>query len=69
MIQDKESHWPTVRQAAARGPLTERALRRGIREGWVPGVYIGNRFLINYERLIQVLEEKSNERVEGRKRA
>lgn len=55
-----DMRWPTVREAAERGPLSEYALRQGIRDGWVPGVFVGNRFRVNYEKLLEVLEEKSN---------
>lgn len=53
--------WPTIRETAERGPLSEYALRKGIREGWVPGIFVGNRFRVNYEKLLEVLEAKSHE--------
>lgn len=52
--------WPTVRETAERGPLSEYALRKGIREGWVPGIFVGNRFRVHYEKLLEILEERSN---------
>ncbi len=55
------SRWPTVRETAERGPLTEYAIRKGIRDGWVPGRYIGNRFRVNYEKLLEILEARRND--------
>lgn len=47
----------TVRQTAATGILTETALRRMIREGTCPHVMIGTKAMINFDKLIKVLEE------------
>jgi len=45
----------SVRQAAKRGPLTEYCLRLMLRQGTLPGVYSGKKFLVNYERLLEQL--------------
>lgn len=47
----------TIRQVAATGVLPEHALRAGVRAGWVPHVKNGNRPLINYDKLLRLLEE------------
>lgn len=60
-MKNDPARWPTVREAAERGPLSEYALRLGIREGWVPGIFVGNRFRVNYEKLLKILEEKPND--------
>lgn len=61
-------HWPTIREAAERGPLSEYALRKGIRDGWVPGIFVGNRFRVNYEKLLEILEAKSMNGIEANTR-
>ena len=44
-------------QVAATGILTEYAIRKGIVEGSIPHVKIGNRYKINYTKLLQILEQ------------
>ena len=46
----------TVRQAAARGILPERALRRLIAEKRIPIVRSGRTQYINYNRLVEMLD-------------
>ncbi len=53
----------TPRQEAATGSLTEHHLRVLIAKGMCPGIYIGNRFLINSEALAEMLEKQSREAV------
>ncbi len=46
----------TIRQTAATGILPETALRRMRKMGQLPGVEVGERkFLVNYERLVDLL--------------
>ena len=47
----------TIREAAAAGPLTEYALRLLLKQGKLPGVQIGTKFLLNYDKLITQLNE------------
>lgn len=49
----------TIRQAARRGPLGEYHLRRLRAEGKLPGVTSGNRFYINYGKLLEQLDRES----------
>lgn len=42
----------TIRQAAQEGPLTEYALRLLLKQQKLPGVFIGSKFLVNYDRFI-----------------
>lgn len=51
----------TVRQTAAAGLLTEHYLRILIAQGKCPGVYAGNRFLINVEALAEQLDTESRQ--------
>lgn len=47
----------TIREAAREGPLTEYALRLLLKQGKLPGVQIGTKFLLNYDRLLLQLNE------------
>ena len=44
-------------QVAATGILSEYAIRKGICEGTIPHVKIGNRYKINYTKLLQMLDQ------------
>jgi len=46
----------TIRQTAALGILTEHRLRLMEKAGELPGIYTGNRFLVNVEMLKKQLE-------------
>ena len=46
----------TINEIAKTGLLKEDTIRRGVREGWIPAIKSGNRFLINYNRLVKILE-------------
>ena len=46
----------TIRQTAARGPLSENALRRLNAEKRLPVVLVGNRSLVRYDELLNKIE-------------
>lgn len=52
----------TVRQASRVTGLSERFLRRLVREGLCPGIYSGNRFLVDTEMLMQKLRSDAEKR-------
>ncbi|MBS7225955.1 MAG: hypothetical protein KH050_11580 [Clostridiaceae bacterium] len=54
----------TIRQTAATGIMTEHYLRLLVAEGRCPGIYSGNRFLINVEALSELLDRQSREGVQ-----
>ena len=54
----------TIRQTAALGVLTEHRLRILLKQGRLPGVYCGNRFLVDVDALMEWLERQSEERAE-----
>lgn len=54
MISQKK--FPSIRETARRGPLSEHCLRLMLKGGKLPGVYSGKKFLVNYERLLEQLE-------------
>ena len=47
----------TIRQVASTGILPEHAIRTGVREGWIPHITTGSRVLINFDKLVKVLNE------------
>ena len=47
----------TIREVAKTGVLSENALRMMIRDGRAPCIMIGNRALVNFDRLCKILEE------------
>lgn len=49
----------TIREAAQAGPLTEYALRLLLKQERLPGVFIGSKFLVNYDRFISQLNGES----------
>lgn len=53
----------TIRQAAARGPVPEGLLRQMQKQGRLPGVRSGNRFLVNYNLLLEQLDDESRRAV------
>ncbi len=51
--------YPTIRQCAAMGPLSEHHLRMMQKQGKLPGFSVGNHYRINRKLLLQQLEEAS----------
>ena len=43
----------TIRQTAKEGPLSEYCLRSMQKRGELPGVFSGNRFLVNYSAFLE----------------
>ena len=53
----------TIRQTAALGILTEHRLRLMVAQGVCPGIRTGNRFLVNVDALVELLDNLSREGV------
>lgn len=53
----------TIRQAAKAGILPEFRLRKMQKAGQLPGIYAGNKFLINVELLDQQLDQMSKQQM------
>lgn len=51
----------TIKETARTGILSEWALRALVKEGKIPGIYVGNRFLVNYDRLCDWLNNNGKE--------
>ena len=56
----------TIRQTAKTGILSEHSLRLMVAQGRCPGIYSGNRFLVNYDLLVEQLDRESLARANGR---
>lgn len=55
----EDENFPTIRQAVKRGPLSERSLRLLLKQGKLPGFYVGTHYHVNYRALISMLDEES----------
>ena len=55
----------TIRQTAALGIVSEHLLRLMLKQGRLPGVYSGNRFLVNVDALIDQLNKESAASIKG----
>lgn len=55
----------TIRQVSAMGLLSEHHLRMLVAKGECPGIYAGNRFLVNVPVLEEILQEKSKKAVKN----
>lgn len=53
--------FPTIRQAAKKPdcPLSEYQLRLRVAQGRCPGVYSGNRFLVDFEGLKELIRQEA----------
>lgn len=60
------STFKTIRQTAATGIAPENFLRRLVAQGKCPGIYSGNRFLINVEALAEQLDSESRQPKEAK---
>lgn len=49
----------TTRQTATEGLISEHQLRLLVAQGKCPGIYAGNRFMVNYHALEEMLETQS----------
>lgn len=54
----------TIRQTAATGILSEHHLRMMEKQGRLPGVRSGNRFLVNTTLLIEQLDQESRDQAQ-----
>lgn len=53
----------TIRQTAATGILPEFRLRQMQKQGRLPGVYSGNRFLVNVDMLTELLQNETKQSI------
>lgn len=57
----EDLNYPTIRQAAKRGPLSEHYLRLMQKQGRLPGFYCGNHYRVNYAALLELLQAESKQ--------
>lgn len=55
-MQADRPNMMTIRQIAKTGLLSEHALRKMLKEGKLPAIYIGKKALINYDKLVEQLQ-------------
>lgn len=55
----------TIRQTAATGILSEHYLRMLVAKGECPGIYTGNRFMVNVTALAEMLDMQSKKAVKS----
>ena len=48
----------TIRETAKTGILPENRLRQMQHQGKLPGIYSGNKFFVNFEMLVQLVEQE-----------
>ena len=56
-MMTENTRFPSIREAARRGPVSEYLLRLWLKQGKLPGIYSGRKFLVNYEKLIEQLND------------
>lgn len=56
----------TIKKTAAQGPLSEYRLRLMLKQKQLPGVYSGNRFLVDVEMLNAMLAQEAMKNMEDR---
>lgn len=49
----------SIRAIASEGFLSEYALRSMLRRGELPGIYSGKKFLVNYKKLLEKLNDST----------
>lgn len=60
-----ERKFLTIRETAKKGILSEKYLRTMEKQGRLPGIYSGNRFLVNYPLLLEQLDRESLTKTKG----
>ena len=53
----------TIRQTAATGLISERYIRKLVKENRCPGIYSGKRFMVNFDALAEQLDAESRKAV------
>lgn len=60
----EKARFPSIREAAKLGPLSEYCLRLMLKQNRLPGTYSGKKFLVNYDMLIEQLGGESRRNME-----
>ena len=59
----------TIRETARTGILPEYALRTLVKQGKIPGIQVGTKFLVNYDRLCDWLNQSCGTTQSGGEKA
>lgn len=59
------STFKTIRQTAADGLISEHFIRLLVAQGRCPGIKVGNRFMVNVEALVELLDAESRKPMEA----
>lgn len=57
IISTQSPRMMTIREVAKTGLLPENALRTMVKDGRAPHIMVGNKALVNFTKLVQMLEE------------
>lgn len=58
-MQEITKRFLTIEETAEQTGLSVYYLRQGIRKGWIPHIKCGNKSMINYAKLIELLDAES----------
>ena len=47
----------SIEQVAETGILKRNTIYAGCRAGWIPHIRVGKKYLVNYDKLLQVMED------------
>ena len=59
MCENEPVPFQSIRQIASCGPLSEHYLRIRLKQGKLPGFYVGTRYLVDYAALLEMLHQES----------
>ena len=60
---NKAAKFSTIRKTSQKIDFPENRIRTMVKQGVCPGIYSGNRFLVNVDALVEQLDEQSREGV------
>lgn len=59
MEKNESIPFQTIRQVASNSPLSEHYLRLRLKQGKLPGFYVGTRYLVDYAALLEMLHREA----------
>ena len=66
MTMNESKRFLTIMETAEQTGLSVHYIRQGIRNGWIPFIRCGNKAMINFPKLIAILDKASEEgQIEG----
>ena len=55
----------TIREASKTTGISQYFIREGVKQGWVPHIMTGAKYLVNVEQFLEVLSKRSLPNVDG----